>query len=292
MTATANRLRIHVRVLAEDIGERNVFRPQALNAAADYIESEWQRQGYEVLRQSYQANGVECANLEVTRIGADKADEIILLGAHYDSVSGSPGADDNGSGVAALLELSRSFLAYKPSRTVRFVAFVNEEPPFFMRKKMGSMVYATAARARKDNIRLMVSLEMLGCYSDLPGSQRYPPLFRLFYPNQGNFIAFVANLRSRKIMRRTVQAFRNHSSFPAEHVATFAIVPGVAWSDHFSFWRRRYPALMVTDTAFYRYPYYHTAADTVEKINYEPFAQVTEGLFPTFLELAEDDSVP
>ncbi|HZA66376.1 MAG TPA: M28 family peptidase, partial [Geminicoccaceae bacterium] len=163
-----------VRELAGAIGERNVFRPRALHQAADYIEQTWRAQGYAVSTQAYDAYGVPCANLEASRAGVDRPGEILLVGAHYDSVRGSPGADDNASGVAALLELSRAFAAESPARTVRFVAFVNEEPPFFLTGKQGSMVYARAARARGDDIRLMVSLEMLGFYSDAPGSQRYP----------------------------------------------------------------------------------------------------------------------
>ena len=184
------RLERHVRVLAEEIGERNVFRSGTLDAAAAYIAEEWRAQGYEVGRQTYEARGASCVNLEVARQGSHRPGEILLVGAHYDSVRGSPGADDNASGVAALLELSRAFAAESPARTVRFVAFVNEEPPFFLTGKQGSMVYARAARAGGDDIRLMVSLEMLGFYSDAPGSQRYPPLFRHFYPDRGNFLAW------------------------------------------------------------------------------------------------------
>ena len=151
---------------------------------------------------------------------------------------------------------------------------------------MGSMVYARAARKRGDDIRLMMSLEMLGCYRDEPGSQRYPPLFRYFYPDRGNFVALVSNLRSRRLLRRTVSLFKSLSDVPVESLATLSIVPGVSWSDPLSFWRRGYPALMVTDTAFYRYPYYHTAWDTPDKINYDTMARVTDGLFGAISALA------
>ncbi len=285
-SSTLEQLRRHVHTLAGDIGERNVFRPSALRAAADYIGTEWHHQGYEVTPQPYQAKGVDCMNLEVSRSGTVQPEEIILIGAHYDTVRGSPGADDNGSGVAALLELSRRFTRIEPALTVRFVAFVNEEMPFFARKTMGSLVYARAARQRGDRIKLMASLEMLGCYDDTPGSQKYPPLFRYFYPNRGNFIAFVSNLRSRRQLLQAVRAFRAHSDFPSEHVAAPAIVPGLALSDHFSFWRQRYPAIMITDTAFYRYRWYHTALDTPDRLHYESFARVTEGLYRAFAALA------
>ncbi len=273
------RLRRHVDTLAGVIGERNVSRPDAYCAAAGYIRNEWRALGYGVAEQAYRVYGVECANLEVTRRGARLPDEIILVGAHYDTVSDSPGADDNASGVAALLEISRLFADIAPARTVRFVAFANEEMPFFLQQDMGSMVYARTARARGDDIRLMLSLEMLGYYSDAPGSQYYPPLLRPFYPDRGNFIGFVSNFSSQRLLQRVVDAFRASSDFPSEYLSTFEFVPGISWSDHSSFWKHGYRAVMVTDTAFYRYPFYHTAGDTPEHLDYERLAQVTYGLF-------------
>jgi len=286
MDISPDELKAHVYTLAGDIGERNVFRPAALAAAADYIEDQWHQQGYQVVRQVYEVRGVSCANLEITLPGHTHPEEIILIGAHYDSVQGGPGANDNGSGVAALMALSRCCRGWQPSHTLRFVAFVNEEPPFFYWGKMGSMVYAKAARTRGDRIRLMMALETIGCYTDRPGSQQYPPMFRHFFPDRGNFIAFVANLRSWRPLRRTVAAFRAHSDFPVEHVATFGFVPGVSWSDHLSFWRQGYRALMVTDTAFYRYPYYHTPADTPDRLNYPAMARVASGLCGAVRDLA------
>ncbi|MDH3451430.1 MAG: M28 family metallopeptidase, partial [Gammaproteobacteria bacterium] len=271
-------LRSHVASLADELGERNVLRPDALRAAADYISTVWRGMGYAVVEQCYEVRGVSCTNLAVIRKGRKRPEQILVIGAHYDTVPGSPGADDNASGIAALLEISRRFLTIETDLTVRFVAFVNEEAPFFSSGEMGSMFYARAARRRGDDIRLMMSLEMLGYYDDAPGSQRYPPLFRYFYPHRGNFIGFVSNLRSRRMLHKTVRAFRAHSDFPAESVATFAFIPGVALSDHLSFWRAGYRALMVTDTAFYRNPYYHTPLDTPDRIDYVSMARVTAGL--------------
>jgi hypothetical protein len=284
--ASRDLLAAHLETLAGEIGERNVFLPAALHAAADYIEAEWRRQGYEVERQWYETHGIECANLEVTRTGTRAPKEILLIGAHYDSVHGSPGANDNGTGVAALLELARMFTEVDPGMTVRFVAFVNEEPPFFYWNNMGSMIYADAAKQRGDQIHGMVSLETIGYYSDEPGSQRYPPLFRLFFPDRGNFIGFVSNFRSRPWLKETVAAFKTHSDIPEQHVAMFEAVPGIGWSDHLSFWRQGWPALMITDTAPYRYPHYHTAEDTPDKVDYETLTRLTDGLFATFLTLA------
>lgn len=273
-------------MLAERIGERNVWRPRALADAACYIEQQWLDMGYKAARQTYNVEDVCCSNLEVTRPGMQRPSDILLIGAHYDSVFGSPGANDNGSGVAALLELARQLANVETDRTVRFVAFVNEEPPFFLRRQMGSQVYAKAARKRRDDIRFMVSLETIGCYSDRPHSQQYPPLFRHFYPDKGDFIAFVSNFRSRAVLRRFTSAFRQQSGFPAESLATFSWIPGVAWSDHQSFWRYGYRALMVTDTALYRYPHYHAATDLADELNYAAMAMVVEGLGETIKALA------
>ena len=283
------RLRRHVERLAAGIGERHVLRPEALAAAERYIADTLRGLGYAVVRQNYEAQGVDCANLEATIAGGARASEIVLAGAHYDTVPGSPGADDNASGVAAVLELARLLRDAQPARTIRLVAFVNEEPPFFFWGEMGSKVYARAARARGDDIRVMLSLEMLGCYSDEKGSQGYPPLLKHFYPPQGDYIAFVSNLRSRHALRRVFDAFRAGSDFPAEKLAAPALVPGVGWSDQLSFWREGYPAAMVTDTAFHRYRHYHCPTDTPEKLDYPRMAQVVEGLARAIERLAAAD---
>lgn len=274
----ADALRQHVHVLAGDIGERHVFRPSALRAAADYISCAWEARGHEVTAQRYTARGVDCANLEIEIGGRGPSGDMLVVGAHYDTVRGSPGADDNASGVAALIEIGRMLRTAAPEYTVRCVAFVNEEDPFFFRGEMGSLVYAKAARARGDRIRLMVSLEMLGCYRDEPGTQAYPPFLRRFYPDRGNFLGFVSNLRSRARLRELVRAFRSVSDLPIEAAALPWWVPGVALSDQSSFWRQGYPGVMVTDTAYLRNPHYHTARDTPDTLDYSRLARATRGL--------------
>jgi Zn-dependent M28 family amino/carboxypeptidase len=274
----APRLRDHVVALAADIGERHVRRPAALAAAARYIGDQWTSLGYAVHAQRYRTCGVECENLEVSIAGAARPESIVLLGAHYDTVPGSPGADDNASGVAALIEIARLAVGARPQRTLRLVAFVNEEPPLFLSGEMGSAVYAREARRRGDGIRVMLSLEMLGCYSERRGSQGYPPLLRWFYPDRGNFIAFVSNFSSRRALRQTVAAFRAHCDFPCESLAAPSLVPGVSWSDHRSFWREGYDALMATDTAFYRYEHYHSPLDTPDRLCYSAMARVVGGI--------------
>jgi hypothetical protein len=275
----AAELRQDVTHLAEEIGERNVLRhPKELAQAADWIEAELVKLGSEVKRQKYEISGVSCFNLEAEILGATLPEEIVVIGAHYDSVTGTPGANDNGSGVAAMLGLARRFAQGRTERTLRFAAFVNEEPPYFQTEQMGSWVYARRCRQRNEKITAMLSLETIGYYSDSPDSQKYPPPFDLLYPSTGNFIAFVGNTRSADLVRQVVAAFRQHEQFPSEGGAPPEAIPGVGFSDHWSFWQEGYPALMVTDTAMFRYPHYHEAEDTPEKIDFERMARVVRGL--------------
>ena len=281
-----DRLRDHVEKLAGEIGERNVFHPAALAAAADYIDQQWQALDHAVHRQVYACRDIEVSNLEIECRGATRPDEIVIVGAHYDSVINSPGANDNATGVAALLEISRSLHDRNRDRTLRFVAFVNEEPPFYRTGEMGSLVYARTCRKRDENIVAMLCLETLGYYSDQPKSQYYPFPLGLFYPDTANFIGLVGNTRGRHLVRRIKATFQNHSSFPVQSLAAPDLLPGMGWSDHWSFWQYGYhQAVMVTDTALYRYNHYHTRRDTPGKIAYAEFAQVVTGLVPVVMDL-------
>ncbi len=277
----------HVRVLADEIGDRNVWRLSRLALAARYIEDSLANLRYTTRRQRYEAMGIPVENLEAEIPGASKPGEIVVIGAHYDSVRGCPGANDNASGVAALLELARLFQDHQPARTLRFVAFVNEEPPFCFTREMGSDQYAARSQARAERVVAMLSLETIGYYSTAKGSQRYPVPFDLFYPSTGDFIAFVGNLRSRGLVRRAVRAFRYSTRFPSEGIAAPGFLPGIFWSDQWSFWRRGYRAVMVTDTAPFRYPHYHTEADTPEQVDYERLARVVTGLEGVVRSLAD-----
>jgi Zn-dependent M28 family amino/carboxypeptidase len=218
--------------------------------------------------------------------GSAKASEIVVVGAHYDTVDECPGADDNASGVAALLELARLLKDSHPARTIRFVAFVNEEPPWFQTDNMGSLVYAKAVRAKNENVVAAVSLESIGMYSDQPGSQQYPAGFGFFYPKQGNFISFIGNFSSRGLVRQAIKSFRQNAAFPSEGVAAPAAVPGVSWSDHWSFWRQGYPAIMVTDTAPFRNKNYHLPGDQANTLDYDRTARVVDGLSHVIIDLA------
>ncbi|MBN2489510.1 MAG: M20/M25/M40 family metallo-hydrolase [Planctomycetes bacterium] len=280
------RLRAHVEALAGQIGARSTARSAGLRQAEEYVATTFRELGHDVRADTYVADGLEVKNLEVGVSGRDRPEEIVLVGAHYDAYLLGPGANDNGSGVAALLELARESRRWRPERTVRLVAFVNEEPPHFATSTMGSRVYARRARARGDRIVAMLALETIGYYSDRPGSQRYPPPFRWFYPDTGNFIGFVGNLGSRSLVRRAVAAFRRHAAFPSEGVAAPGWLTGIGWSDHRSFWEAGYPALMVTDTALFRYGHYHRPTDTPDRLDYASMARVVAGLGRVVEELA------
>ena len=268
----------HVQALAGKIGERHIWRPAALDQAVRYIEATWHGQGYKVAQQPFDVEGQTVYNLAVELPGVSRRDEIVLVGAHYDTVLGSPGANDNATGTAAVLELARLLVGQQLPRTVRLVAFVNEEVPFFQHHTMGSWLYARRARARGEQIVAMFSVETIGYYSDAVGSQHYPLPFGLFYPRTGNFIGFVGNIASRALVQRSLAAFRQHMAFPSEGVAAPGWMTGIGWSDHWAFWHESYPALMVTDTALFRYAPYHTRADTPEQINYDRMARVVVGL--------------
>lgn len=279
-------LRRDVEKLAGEIGERNIFLHQNLAAAADFLEFSLTKSGYTVRRQTYDVAGTTCSNLETEIQGSERADEIVIIGAHYDSVDGSPGANDNATGAAAVLALSRLFSTRKASRTLRFVEFVNEEPPFFQSPHMGSLVYARHCRKQNDKIVAMLTLETIGYYSDENRSQNYPFPFGLIYPATGNFIGFVGNTRSRKLVRSVVSSFRAQKKFPSEGGALPGFIPGIGFSDHWAFWQEGYPGVMVTDTAPFRYPHYHTDADTPDKVHYDRMARVVAGLGRVIADMA------
>jgi hypothetical protein len=279
-------LQSDLQVLAGEIGCRDLLRYGQLQKAADFIEARLTAAGHNVRRHGYNVGGHACHNLEAELKGTKKPGEIVVIGAHYDTVPDAPGADDNGSGVVGMLALARAFAGKPQERTVRFLAFVNEEPPYFQTEAMGSYVYAGECSRRGEKIVAMISLEMLGHYTSQPHSQNYPFPFSLFYPSTGNFVGFVGNVKSGELTRQAIGAFRRHAQFPSEGAAVPPFVTGVSFSDHWSFWQFNYPAIMVTDTAFFRYQHYHTPDDTIDKINFDGMARVVVGLEHVVAELA------
>ena len=272
-------LKAHVVAVASE--EHNAAHAEALERSARHIEATLSGLGYAVSRQEFETEGVKVRNLEVRRAGpgAKKA-RLIVIGAHYDSAQGAVGADDNGSGVAALLELARLLKSVQPAEglEMRLVFYVNEELPWFATEKMGSLVHASGLAREAREVVAMLSLETIGWYSDAPGSQRYPFPFNLLYPSTGDFIGFVANPRSRRLLHRVIGSFRRYAAFPSEGAVGLESIAGVSWSDQWAYWQFGWPAVMVTDTAPFRYPHYHTLRDTPDKLDYDRLARVVLGL--------------
>jgi Zn-dependent M28 family amino/carboxypeptidase len=280
-------LRSHVDMLAGQIGGRDLDHPEQLAAAAEYIRSQWQAQGHEVRTLNFEVEGHTVANLEIELPG--RSQELVVIGAHYDTCMGNPGADDNASGVAALLELSRRLAGGEFDRTIRLVAFVNEEPPYFRDPNaMGSRVYARALREAGHEVAAMLSLESIGYFRDEPDSQHYPAIIAPLYPDAGNFIAVVGKTSSRPLVRHVVAALESHGKVPVESIAAPAGITGIDWSDHASFWEEGWTqAVMITDTATFRNPHYHQMTDTPETLDYVRLSEVVTALDPTIRELAQ-----
>lgn len=284
--ALEERLRNHVGILANLVGPRNAEMPANLARAGDYVRTQLLNFGYDP--QEINFGDGRFRNIEVTLPGTGNRNEIIVIGAHYDTVpTGTPGADDNASGVAVMLEIARALSGTDLSRSVRFIGFTNEERPWFDTDLMGSRVSASASATVGEQIIGMFSLEMLGYYSDAPGSQQYPPIIRHFYPDTGDFIAFVSNLRSRPFLMNALAAFREQQGFPSEGMAApESLVSDIRRSDNSAYWDAGYPAVMVTDTSNFRSPYYHTLEDTPQTLDYESMARLTEGLTGMVISLA------
>ena len=285
LAALRDRLSGHVAALAGEIGERNRDNRNKLDRAADYIEHQFSEMGYLASPEVF--GGEQFRNLVVDLYGRELREEILVVGAHYDTTWFTPGADDNASGVAGLLELARALKDRPLRRSVRLIAFVNEEDPFFGGDEMGSMVAAQRSYERGENLVGMLSLEMIGFYSEEPGSQRYPQPVRRFYPRVADFIGFVGNLRSRGLLHDAVREFRAAAQFPSEGLAAPEwLVPDIRRSDNYAYWRYGFRAIMVTDTSNFRNRNYHKTGDRPETLNYERMARVVAGLTETIVALA------
>ncbi len=276
-------LQKHVEHLSVRIGERNLWKGDTLERAAAYIEGTLRKSGYGVERQSYTCYGKSSSNL-IAETGG-KGSLIIIVGAHYDSVPGSPGADDNASAVAGLLELARLFIENPGGRKLAFVAFANEEPPFYGSNNMGSLVYASSLKDKKTTVDFMVSLEMIGCFSK-EKIQQYPlPGMRFFYPETADFIGVAGNFSSWRYISALKRGIRKHSSMKVQTMVGPKFVGGINLSDNVSFWRHGYRAVMVTDSAFFRNRHYHQETDTMETLDFDSMAEVVKGLYHTLQEM-------
>jgi Zn-dependent M28 family amino/carboxypeptidase len=283
-----NNLRKTVHILSHEIGSRGYLQTNALQRTADYITSELKYYGYNISFQSYEFQGNTYKNISAEIRGKKIPEKILVIGAHYDTVTGTPGADDNASGIAGLLEIARLLHSQSFDKTVRFVAFTLEEPPLFRSKFMGSYVYAQSLKKKGENIEGMICLEMIGYFTDKPESQFFPlSFFRWIFPSKGNFIIFISNLHSKKILNHFKNGFKKGTDLPVESISTFSIIPGIDFSDHRSFWKFGYNALMVTDTAFYRNPNYHGIGDLPETLDYKRMTEVVLGLKSAIEKLAK-----
>jgi hypothetical protein len=284
--ATEAGLREHLKMLTVEIGERSVRVPANLKRAVDYIRGFYEGLGLETRLEPYAYSGFEVANVVAeVRLRPNPAQRI-LIGAHYDSVAGTVGADDNASAVAVQLETARQVLAWRESQdldlAVVFVSFALEEPPAYGTRYMGSRVYAQQARLRNEHIDAMICLEMVGYACREPGCQSYPfPLMFFGYPKEGNFIGIVGNFDSRGLTRRVFESFRQNPDLPAIKLTVPFngwVMPAVRLSDHASFWDEGFPAVMITDSAFYRNPHYHLPSDRMDTLDFRFMAELVESL--------------
>jgi Zn-dependent M28 family amino/carboxypeptidase len=279
----AGALERHVRMLSATFHPRSHEHTANLDAAADYVLAEFKAVGAGTDIQVFEAGGRDYRNV-IARFGPATG-PLLVIGAHYDSCCDTPGADDNASGVAGLLELARALAATPPAHPVELVAYTLEEPPYFRTDDMGSYRHAQALSQQGREVRLMMSLEMIGFFRDTPDSQRYPVgALKLLYPNEGNFIALVGGYRDFGAMRRVKGLFKGASTLPATSINAPSAVQGVDFSDHASYWRFDMPAIMVTDTAFLRNPNYHETTDTADTLDYGRMAQVVRGVYAVAME--------
>ncbi len=284
--ALAASLKRHVATIAAR--EHNVEHHDELEEVARYIEATLKSFGYAIGVQTFVVDGKAVRNIDAVIAAQAPAPEVIVVGAHYDSAPGTPGANDNGSGTAAVLELARLLrdLDGKTGKRIRLVLFVNEEPPYFGTEDMGSVRYAGWLAAERERVVAMYSLETIGFYAHTPASQRYPAPFGFLFPDRGDFVAFVGMLGSRPLLRRTVRSFRSHTAFPSIGGVAPSSIPGIAWSDHWAFAEQGFQAVMITDTAPFRYPHYHRPTDTPDKVDVESLARVVKGIERVIRDLA------
>jgi hypothetical protein len=272
-------LKNHLIALAIDIGERAAYQTKAQARACDYIRREFEKMGYAARLVPYDGGGTTRYNVEAIAAGGLHPEKgLLIVSAHYDTAPGTPGADDNASGVAGVLEIARLLKDRPLQREVRFVAFGTEEPPAFGTPNMGSYRYARALRDSGANVAGLINLEMLGYYNPKKGSQLYPPFLHLFFPNHGNFICVVSNMPSRTFLTSVKKNWTAIPDLPLVTAALPKALSGVTMSDQLNFWNEGFPAVMVSDTSFFRNPHYHERTDTPDKLNYAKMAQVVRSV--------------
>lgn len=282
--ADTSRLHKHVHALTSTKKPRNYSNPDTLNEVALYLQSSFKELGVETSLQSFQAAGRTYQNVIAT-LGPAKSPRIVI-GAHYDVAGDQPGADDNASGVAGLLELARLLKDRAPQlkHRIDLVAYCLEEPPFFGSHEMGSAVHASSLKKAGVEVKLMMSLEMIGYFSEEEGSQNFPvAALKYIYPTKGNFIAVVGEPLAVPLVLKIKNLMSENSRINVQFINAPRSLPGVDLSDHRNYWDQGYPAVMLTDTAFFRNPNYHTAQDRIETLNFQKMAEVVEGVYGVVL---------
>lgn len=281
-------LKSHVSMLAEKFVPRDYKHPENLDRAAAYIRREFDRTNGRVSEQTYEVNGHIYRNV-ILQLGPH-TEERIVVGAHYDTAGPLPGADDNASGIAGLIELAYLLDRVSLPLTVELIAYTLEEPPFFRTSKMGSAVHANNLKKQGVLVRMMISMEMIGTFSDDANSQLFPfPFLKLFYPSEGNWIGVIGNLSSGSDVRRVKASMHRATELPVYSFnAPPLLVPGIDWSDHLNYWNYGYPAVMITDTSFFRNINYHSEHDTPEKLDYERMSMVVVGVYEAVLDIAQE----
>ncbi len=276
-TVDAERMKTHVRALSETFHPRDHTHPENLDRAAEYIADQLKRARGQVELQPYRVKDIEYRNV-IAHFGPETPERIVI-GAHYDTAGPLPGADDNGSGVAGLLELATLLGQKPPPVRVELVGFTLEEPPYFRTEHMGSRVHAKALRQAGVKVRAMLSLETIGFFTDAPDSQQYPVAqLKLRYPSTGNFIAVVGQLGNEDLVREVASAMRAARPLAVEFISAPASIEGIDFSDHASYQAEGYPAAMITDTAFFRNERYHEPTDTWDTLDYGRMALVVQGV--------------
>jgi len=278
------RLRADVEMLSSMSPARDYLHPEALERSALYIAEQFRQAGWESSSQHFTVQGRSYQNI-VARSGEPNRERLVI-GAHYDVCGPQPGADDNASGVAGLLELARLVKEQKPQlrHSLELVAYCLEEPPFFKTENMGSFIHVRSLRQENIKVKLMICLEMIGYFSEQPGSQALPFfLLKPFYPSRGNFIAVVGKLPDWRLVRRVKKLMVAGSRIDVRSINAPAGLPGIDFSDHLNYWRYNIPAVMITDTAFFRNPHYHKKSDTWQTLDFTKMAEVVQGVYWTLV---------
>jgi Zn-dependent M28 family amino/carboxypeptidase len=270
----------HVSELTKIYPPRNFYNVESLNKSAEYITNKFKEYGSRINVQNFIVNGNEYKNI-ICSFGPENIDRVIV-GAHYDVCGDQPGADDNASGVAGLLEIARLLKELNPKlkNRIDLVAYTLEEPPFFRSKFMGSFVHAKSLSDSKIKVKAMICLEMIGYFSESDKSQRFPlSILKLFYPSKGNFIAVVGNFTNYSLVKKIKRYIIEGSNVETYSINAPSFIPGIDFSDHLNYWKHNYDAVMITDTAFYRNDNYHEYTDTFETLNFDKMAEVVKGIY-------------